>query len=162
HGRTRRLTLGKHGILTLEKARQAAKVKLGQASLGEDPAREKINARKGPTVSELADRYLDEHAATKKKPKSFREDKRLIEKIIVPRFGSRKVTELSRGEVSELHHNLGETPTQANRVTALLRKMFNLAEDWGLRGDGTNPCRHVEQFKESKRRRFLSSDELTN
>jgi len=38
--------------------------------------------------------------------------------------------------------------------------MFNLAERWGLRADGTNPCRHVERFPERPRERFLSDDEL--
>ena len=38
--------------------------------------------------------------------------------------------------------------------------MFNLAELWGLRPDGSNPCRHVKKFKEEKRERYLSADEL--
>jgi hypothetical protein len=39
--------------------------------------------------------------------------------------------------------------------------MFTLAERWGLRPDGSNPCRHVEKFAEKKRERMLSADELT-
>ena len=35
-----------------------------------------------------------------------------------------------------------------------------MAEKWGLRPDGSNPCRHVEKFKEAKRERYLSADEL--
>jgi integrase len=38
--------------------------------------------------------------------------------------------------------------------------MLTLAEQWGLRPDGSNPCRHVEKFAERKRERFLSADEL--
>ena len=52
------------------------------------------------------------------------------------------------------------TPYQANRVLAVLSKMFNLAERWGLRPDGSNPCRHVEKFAERKRERMLSPAEL--
>jgi hypothetical protein len=37
-----------------------------------------------------------------------------------------------------------ETPGAANRILALLSKMMNLAERWGLRPDGSNPGRHVE------------------
>jgi integrase len=48
----------------------------------------------------------------------------------------------------------------ANRVLALLSKMMNLAEKWGLRPDGSNPCRHVDKYGETKRERFLSADEL--
>ena len=53
-----------------------------------------------------------------------------------------------------------ETYCSANRTVALLSKMFNLAEKWGLRPDGSNPCRHVEKYPERKRRRFLSDEEL--
>jgi integrase len=35
-----------------------------------------------------------------------------------------------------------------------------LAERWGERPDGSNPCRHVERYPEKKRERFLSADEL--
>ena len=52
-------------------------------------------------------------------------------------------------------------PYQANRVLAVLSKMFNLAERWGLRPDGSNPCRHVEKFGERKRERMLSASELS-
>ena len=38
--------------------------------------------------------------------------------------------------------------------------MFNLAETWGLRPDGSNPCLHVKRFKEEKRERFLSAEEF--
>ena len=37
--------------------------------------------------------------------------------------------------------------------------MFNLAELWGLRPDGSNLCRHVKRFREEKRERFLSDAE---
>jgi integrase len=53
-----------------------------------------------------------------------------------------------------------ERPTAANRVLALLSKMMNLAERWGLRPDGSNPCRHVERYRETKRERYLSEAEL--
>ena len=49
-----------------------------------------------------------------------------------------------------------DTPYQANRTLGVLSKMFNLAEMWGLRPDGSNPCRHVRKFKETKRKRYLA------
>ena len=42
----------------------------------------------------------------------------------------------------------------------MVRKMFNLAEAWGLRKDGGNPCRFVQKFKEKKRERFLTDEEF--
>ncbi|HZK90155.1 MAG TPA: site-specific integrase [Stellaceae bacterium] len=38
--------------------------------------------------------------------------------------------------------------------------MFNLAERWGLRPDGSNPCRHVDKYPQHRRERFLSPAEL--
>ncbi len=48
---------------------------------------------------------------------------------------------------------------QANRVLEIQRKLFNLAELWGLRREG-NPCRFVHKYKEKKRERFLSDEEF--
>jgi integrase len=59
-----------------------------------------------------------------------------------------------------LHQSMRDTPGAANRCLALLSKMMNLAEQWGERPDGSNPCRHVEKYRESKRDRFLSVAEL--
>ena len=42
----------------------------------------------------------------------------------------------------------------------MFSKMMNLAEEWGLRPDGSNPCRHLRKYREEKRRRYLTKDEL--
>ena len=81
--------------------------------------------------------------------------------FIDPRIGTRKVTEIQRSDIAELHHGMRETPYQANRTLGVLSKMFNLAELWGLRPDGSNPCLHVKRYKEEKRERFLSAEEFT-
>ena len=36
-----------------------------------------------------------------------------------------------------------------------------MAELWGLRPDGSNPCLHVKRYKEEKREQFLSAVEFT-
>ena len=41
-----------------------------------------------------------------------------------------------------------------------MRKMMNLAEEWGLRSEGSNPCRHVKKYREDKRERYLTMEEL--
>jgi len=127
---------------------------------GKDPAEVRAWDRRAPTLKEFAERYLEEHAELKKKPLSVREDRRILEKIIKPKLGSRKVVHIDRVDVSNFHHELRETPVQANRSLALLSKMINLAERWGLRPIGSNPCRLVERFRERRRERFLSEKEL--
>src|SRR5918997_6892018 len=53
-GRSRRLTLGRHGPLTAERAREKALRLLASIADGADPTDEKAEARKAPTVAELA------------------------------------------------------------------------------------------------------------
>ncbi|BEQ15402.1 integrase [Desulfoferula mesophila] len=159
-GRTRRFTLGAHGKLTPEQARRLAQKKLGEVAEGGDPAEERRRGRQALTVRELAKRYMDEHAIPKKKPASTFRDERLLERFILPALGNRKIKTISRTDVAQLHHKIGqETPTQANRTLAVLSKMLTLAIRWGLY-EGENPCRHIERFKESKRERYLNQDEL--
>ncbi len=159
-GRSRRLTVGNHGRLTAEEARKEARLLLAEVERGGDPTETRDATRKAPTMAELCDRYLAHHADTRKKAKSVYGDNRMIERFVRPALGTRKVADVTRADVTKMHHGLRGTPYQANRVLALLSKMMNLAERWGLRPDGTNPCRHVEKFKEQKRDRFLSAEEL--
>jgi len=88
-------------------------------------------------------------------------DRQWISRFILPRLGKMKVAEVQRADVAAMHHAQRATPYQANRTLEVLKKAFNLAEKWGLRPDGTNPCRHVEKFKERKRERLLTPDELS-
>ena len=159
-GRSRRLTIGKHGPLTPSDARKLAKGKLGQVDKGRDPTEEARQTLTAPTVAELAERYIQEHAIPKKKARSVEEDRALLRRFLLPKFGRRKLAAITRADVQSLHHSLSGTPYQANRALALFSKMFNLAERWGLRPDGSNPCRHVERYREKRRERFLSNDEL--
>ncbi len=157
----RKLTIGKHGApWTPEQARSEAKRLLGIVETGADPAADKIARKEAPTLGDLAERFLAEHAEAKRKASTATEYRRLLDRIILPALGKRKVIEITRQDVGKLHHSLRQAPYQANRVLAVLSKMFNLAEHWGLRPDGLNPCRHVEKFGERKRERMLSSAEL--
>jgi integrase len=159
-GISRRMTLGQHGVLTAEEARREAKVQLGRAAKGDDPAADKANARDGLSFATFTERYLSDHAATKKKPSSVRMDRINLNKHILPILGRRRLDTIGRADVVRLHHSMRDTPGAANRCLALLSKMMNLAERWGERPDGSNPCRHVEKYREHKRDRFLSKDEL--
>ena len=159
-GISRRMTIGQHGVLTAEEARREAKVQLGRAAKGDDPAADKANAKDGLSFATFTERYLSDHAATKKKPSSVRMDRINLNKHILPILGRRRLDTIERADVVRLHHSMRDTPGAANRCLALLSKMMNLAERWGERPDGSNPCRHVEKYRENKRDRFLSADEL--
>jgi len=55
---------------------------------------------------------------------------------------------------------MSKFPTNANRVLSAVRKMFNMAEVWGMRPDGSNPCRHVPEFPERGKTRLITDAEL--
>jgi integrase len=158
--RKRRVTIGPHGApWTPDTARNEALQLKGEVARGGDPAETRSGYRKAPTLAEFADRFLKEHAELKKKPLSVREDRRLLDKLIKPKLGSQKLVDITRADITRFHLQHRDTPTQANRALALLSKLMNLAEKWGLRRDGSNPCRHVEKFPEKRRERFLSDAE---
>lgn len=158
-GRTRRMSLGLTTVLTPEKARDMAKGLMAEVAQGHDPVGERHEALHAPTVSKLVEMYQDRHAP-KKKASSLRNDKSMLAKHILPALGRLKVAKVRRADLAKLHNSLRETPYAANRCLALCSKLFSLAEKWGLRPDGSNPCRHVERFKEQPRKRYLSADEL--
>ncbi len=158
--RTRRLTLGEFGPVTVDQARDRAREILGRVARGEDPAAERADEKTAPTFADLARRYLEEHAGPKKKPASIEADERSLRLYVLPALRRRKVAAVGLKEVSDLHHSLREKPVQANRVLALVSKMLNLAETWGLRPLHSNPCPRIARFRESKRERFMSGAEL--
>jgi integrase len=157
---TKRVTIGRHGALTPEQAREKARALSGAVTSGGDPAALVAAEKRAPTAADLAQRFLAEHVATKTKPRTAIEYRRIIETIIVPAIGTKRARDVSRADVSRLHHTQRETPYAANRTLAILSKMFTLAEKWGERPDGSNPCRHVEKYSEVKRERMLSADEF--
>jgi hypothetical protein len=86
-------------------------------------------AKKRPP-SHLAERFLAELADAKRKANTALEYSRLLDRVILPTLIRRRVMDVTRRDVAKLHHDLRETPYQANRLLAVLSKMFNLAEPW--------------------------------
>ncbi len=160
HNRQRKITLGQHGKITPDQARAIAKKQFAAIADGVDPSSDRANARTATKVSELLARYLEDHVMIHNKPGTQKEVARLIKATIIPAIGHMTVKAIERKDIAKLHRSLKNTPTQANRVRALLSKAFNLAEEWGLRPDGSNPCRHIKKYKETARERFLSDKEL--
>jgi integrase len=105
-------------------------------------------------------RFLAEYVPQHCKPRTAEEYRRAVELHINPILGQQRISDLTRPDVARLHHRLCDKPYQANRTLAVMSKMMNLAEEWGLRTDGSNPVRHVKKHREHKRERYLSDAEL--
>ena len=156
-GKSRRVTLGRHGVISADQARRKAALAIARIKGGEPP--EPVSSDT-VTVSTLSERYLREHVAIHCKASSRKLYERALRRFILPAYGHLGLEEVGREHVSELHYRLRDIPYQANRVLEIQSKLFNLAELWGLRREGGNPCRFVYKYKEKKRERFLSDEEF--
>jgi len=159
-GRSRLLTIGSYGALTLGQARKAARSELAKVETeGADPVAVRERERQGETMRDLCAAYMERHGNAKK---SGSEDQRRIDRDILPKWASLKARAITRPDVAALHRKIGKrAPYEANRVLALLSKMFELARRWGFVPEGqANPARDIDRFTEAKRDRWVTPDEL--
>ena len=159
-GKTIRVQIGRYEALPFEKAKTRAREAIADIDDGRNPNKEKETERLSPTVAQLAERFLAEYVPHHCKPRTQVEYRHAVNRYIVPALGPIKLTALARDDVAALHHDMRDKPYQANRTLGVISKMMNLAEAWGLRPDRSNPCYHIRKYKERKRERFLSPDEL--
>ena len=152
-------TIGPHGPLNPDQARARALEILACAKKGIDPRDADARREAEPSMADLGRRFLEEYVPVHCKPSTREEYSRSVRLFVDPVIGELRVPEVQRKDIAALHHGLRDKPYQANRTLGVLSKMFNLAEVWGWRPDGSNPCRHVKRYKEHKRERFLSPGE---
>jgi integrase len=161
HGRSRWFTIGQHGKVTADAARTKAQRILQTVAVdGWDPSGEREAFRAAPRVNELLDRYIAEHLEKRNRPTTIERFKGIIEHDIRPELGHLMVAAVTRQDVHRLHAARVKTPRQANLIVAVCSKIFNLAETWEMRPEGSNPCRKIERYRENHRERFLSAEEL--
>lgn len=182
NGKDSYVRIGLHGSpWTPDMARRKALSLLADIEKGIDPREN----RKGMNVSELCERYLREHAEPHKAPGSVEGDRSLIKNHVKPLLGAMRVAVVKKTDIQKFQLQVrdGETaaddpitlqkaqkggaapkggPGVANRCLSLLSKMFNLAEEWELRPQNSNPVKGVTRFQERKIERFLSKAELAS
>ena len=158
----KRVTVGRHGIVTAEEARRRAALIVARIKAGEEPVPEPpaLALADGPTVGDLARQWLDEHVAVRCKPKTISMYTLIVDKHLLPAFGKVPALALDHAGVTELHHRLRKTPTMANQVVDTLSRIWNAAEDRGQLPEASNPCRLVVKNRERRRERFLSEEEF--
>jgi integrase len=159
-GRTRRVTIGQHGQITPVFARDEAKRLLGAIATGRDPAAERDKAKADRSLAVGLDQFMAEHVRPKLKASTAEGYQRVARLYVLPSLGRYPIGEVKRTDIARLHHEMRSKPYQANSTLAMLSKFFGWAEKHGLRPDGSNPCRYVEKYRETRRERFLSQGEL--
>ena len=155
-GRSRRMTLGEYGPYTVDQARLRAEEAIALIGKDQDPAQIRLDGRRVLSFGDLIDRYLSQHAVRKR---SGKEDQNIIRRYL-GELRNRRLNSLRRSDFARLHMQIGKrAPYAANRMLALVRKMFNLAKVWDLY-TGDNPIVGIERFHEEKRERFVQPKEL--
>lgn len=177
--RTRKLALGRVGVLTPEEARQAARKALAVVSGGGDPSADRHAQRMDLTIAELVERYLAEGPASKpaKKKTSWSADASNLRRHVVPLLGRRQLAALTSDDVQKFQKDVTDGKTQkdektrkrgraivkggpaaATRTTLVLSAMLQWATTRKFRTD--NPGKGVKLNKPTRRERFLSGPEL--
>ena len=160
---SKRVTVGRHGVLTADRARRRAALIIARIKAGGDPIAAPLAppSPEGPTVAGIAARYLEEHVAVRCKPSTASYYRRKIERHILPAFGDLPLSAVGREQVAEIHYGLRDRPVLANHVVEILSRLFTMAEYWGLAPEGGNPCRFVTRYRVRRRERFLTEEEFT-
>ena len=160
-GTAQRLTLGTFPSISVEAAREAAKLALAGVAQGSDPAAERKRARLDATVSAVAAMWLRDHVNVKRKGSTAKDYKAALDLHILPELGKLKLKEVSRTNISRLHAKVSkDAPTTANRVLAIFSSMWTWAAKHDMCAFGANPTSRFERNKEVKRERFLSDAEI--
>ena len=161
-GKSRRVTIGRHGLVTAEQARRKAAEVIASIKAGKEPERNGSlsPSATGPTLAEVAERYMREHVAVRCKPTTARVYRDVLERLLLPEFGSLPLGAIGRDQVAALHYRLHKTPNMANRVMDMLARLFYMAEAWGVAPEGGNPCRFVKKYRSRSCERFLSEEEF--
>lgn len=164
-GKTRRITIGRHGKITADQARQHAQKLIASSALGADPVADAKAAKaaaaiKELTVNDLLDLYLVQHVERNNKASTQREIRRAIDRLVRPNIGPVQLSAISRKIIKRWHSEITSTgaAVSANRALSYLRRAFRLGIEHELIDD--NPCRDLSRNKEHERDRFFSDDEL--
>ncbi len=171
-GARRRFTLGRWPDLTLEQARQTAakwRARIYRDEERIDPLDEKQREREQAqaerrqreqekTVAQVAELWQEGHALANKRPKSRASDASALRCHILPRLGSRKISDLTHKDIESLMRGMQEIPIQANRTLALLTTLVRYAIRQGFRVG--NPCEGVKRYPEEEREVHLSRAQL--
>ena len=157
----KRVAVGRHGVINAEEARKRAALIIARVKAGEEAVPEPMKQACGPTVAEVAARYLTEYVEVRCKPGTAAAARSVLEKHVVPALGRQPFAAVERAQVAELHGRLHGTPAVANAVVRTLSAMYKLAGEWGLVPEGlSNPCRSLVKYPERKRERFLTDKEF--
>ena len=162
-GTSRRMTFGNYPETSLADAHAAHAKSRQLLEQGNDPATveqdAKEESRRSPSIKRLAAEYIGKYAKPRKR--SWKEDERILNKDVVPRWGKRKAQDITRRDIILLLDEIVDRGAliQANRTLATIRKMYSFAMGRGILE--SSPCVAIPApSKENRRDRVLNETEI--
>ena len=158
----KRVTVGRHGIVTAEEARRRAALIIARIKAGEEPLAEPAAAlAEGPTVGEIARRWLEEHVEVRCKPRTVGDvhADRPQAPAARARQGSGSGGGSRAGERNCTTRCAGRRRWRTGRWRRC-RASGTRRRDRGELPEASNPCRLVVKNRERGRERFLSEEEF--
>lgn len=115
-GRTRRISLGLHGIQTVEEARKKAAKLLAAVADGGDPAVDRAKSRQAFSIADLAKLYLAEGPAEKpnKKASSWATDRSNLERHVMPLLGRKLLSALTQTDIAKFQADVAAGKSRAD------------------------------------------------
>jgi integrase len=168
-GKPKKLTLGPYPAVDLGAARKRAQEAIGDVAGGKDPAAAKKAAREARRAEQsTADRietvaasFVDRYVRRNVGASWARETERLLRVEVVPKIGGKRIGEVTRTDIHQLLDEMVDrgSPINANRLLAVLRRMFTWCIERGL--VERSPCDKLKApSPEQARDRILGEDEI--
>jgi integrase len=145
--------------MTLSMAREEALQTLAAMRGGVDPTADRKARLRAAVAKTITIRELSEFVIPKLKPRTVSDYKELLTCHILPALGNLTVAEIDRGHVEKRHLDMKKTPRRANYTLATIRGLLSFAVKHGLRSN--NPASNIAPYREQKRERFLSEQEIS-
>ena len=149
-GKTKRWTLGACDQIKVEAARVLAEAYLGEMA---GPVSQ---ASGDTTLAEFAARFLED-CRGQWKPATLRGHNHNLTGQILPFFGKRSITAISRGDVLDWQRGLALSAGTRNRALAVMSSLMRHAELTGLRPPGSNPCAGLRRHKSGFKAEYLDA-----
>jgi integrase len=163
HGKRHFVTIGECGTgdLTVASARAVAKRWVVALRDGKSPSEERARLKGGISFGEFVNGWLIEHVDVKLKRTTAQSYRSALNAMVLPVLGHVRLDAVDGRHIAKMHYIARGTPYAANRALAIVSKLMSHAERRGLRQKGSNPAIGLERFKEQRRERFLSLEELS-
>lgn len=162
NGNPERVTLGRYPDMSIEQARKESARINALIAEGINPNSDARALKTETTLQELFDEFL-KHRRNRRGAYLSEKTKRSYQYdfgLYLSKWGKRQLSKFKDTDFAKLHNEIGkEHPITANRVIALASSLFGYAAERKL-FKGANPAHGIKKFPETKRDRFLQSDEL--